>query len=387
MSEKQKQCGRCIMDSSVPGIYFSKSGICNFCDAQNYLDKVFPNGEKGQSIINKYLVSIKKRAKNTKYDCVVGISGGRDSMYTLYMCVKVWGLKPLAVHFNDGFGNPIAGENMINSCKKLNVDLITVTSDWRESKDLKLAFLLASTPDLEQGTDIGIATALYGIAAKENIKTIIIGQSFRTEGIAPLSWNYLDGKYLKAVHKRFGTLPLRKWTPENPGFNLDLREILYYSLWKGIKTVPLLYFHDYVRKDADVLLENELNWKNPGAHYFDDLYQALMTYVHRVKFNINRRIYNYSALVRSGQMTREEALEKSISQYQIEDPDVIRLCIKRLGISEDYFNEILNLPIKTFKDYPNHYNLIKWAKPFVFIFSKLDILPGSVYIKYFKSGC
>jgi hypothetical protein len=86
-------------------------------------------------------------------------------------------------------------------------------------------------------------------------------------------------------------------------------------------------------------------------------------------------------------MTREEALEKSISQYQIEDPDVIRLCIKRLGISEDYFNEILNLPIKTFKDYPNHYNLIKWAKPFVFIFSKLDILPGSVYIKYFKSGC
>lgn len=380
------RCSKCIMDTSVPGIKFSKAGVCNFCDAQSLLEKEFPNGKLGQERIDKHLLKIKSDAQKSKYDCVVGVSGGRDSMYTLYMCVNVWGLRPLAVHFNDGFGNPIAGENMIKGCKKLGVDLITVTSDWRESKDLKLAFLLASTPDLEQGTDIGIATALYGVAARENIKTIIIGQSFRTEGIAPLSWNYLDGKYLKAVHKKFGNTSLRKWTPSDPGFNLDLKEILYYTLWKRIKTIPLLYYHDYIRKDADFLLEHELDWKNPGAHYFDDLYQALMTYVHRVKFGINRRIYNYSALVRSGQMTREEAIEKSNAIYQIEDPDVIRLCIKRLGITEEYFNDILTLPKKTFRDYPNHFTLIKWAKPIIFILSKLHILPGSVYIKYFKSG-
>jgi len=374
------------MDTSVPGIIFNVSNVCNFCEAQEILEKAFPNGEKGKQAIERHLNKIKRKSKNSVYDCVVGVSGGRDSMFTLYLCVKVWGLKPLAVHFNDGFGNPVAGENMVKGCKILGVNMITVTSDWRESKDLKLAFLFASTPDLEQGTDIGIATALYGVAAKENIKTIIIGQSFRTEGIAPLSWNYLDGKYLHSVHKRFGNHPLRRWEPNNPGFNLNLSQIVYYSLIRGIKTVPLLYYYDYVRKDADVILENELEWKNPGAHYFDDLYQALMTYVHRVKFNINRRIYNYSALVRSGQMTREEALVKSKSNYAIEDPDIIRLCLKRLGLSEVEFQKILELPPKSFRDYPNHFAFIRLAKPLVYILTQFHLLPGSAYIKYFRSG-
>ena len=103
----------------------------------------------------------------------------------------------------------------------------TVTSNWRESKDLKIAFLKASTPDLEEGTDIGIETALYGTAVKENIKYIISGYSFRTEGICPLEWNYLDGTYLKNVHERFGTVKLREWKPEDPGFNLNVSHIFW----------------------------------------------------------------------------------------------------------------------------------------------------------------
>ncbi|MFN7690951.1 MAG: N-acetyl sugar amidotransferase, partial [Bacteroidota bacterium] len=247
-------------------------------------------------------------------------------------------LRPLAVHFNDGFGNPIAGENMRKATKKLGVDLITITSDWRESKDLKIAFLKASTPDMEEGTDIGIATALYGAANKYNLKYIVIGQSFRTEGIAPLSWNFLDGKYLKNVHKQFGTVPLRKWTPDDPGFNLDIKEMLYYTVYKRIKTFPVLYYQNYVREDVDSLLEKELDWKNPGAHYFDDLYQSLMTKILREKFKIDRRIFNYSALVRSGQMARESALEKVKTKYSIEDPKTIELFIKRLGITEAELN-------------------------------------------------
>ncbi|UOQ70642.1 hypothetical protein [Hymenobacter cellulosilyticus] len=153
---------------------------------------------------------------------------------------------------------------------------------------------------MEEGTDLGIATALYGVAAKEGIQRIIIGQSFRTEGIAPLSWNYLDGKYLKAVHQRFGSVPLRPWSPNDPGFNLGLKEMFYYTFVRRIKTVTLLYHVDYVRSEVDELLARELEWQNPGAHYFDDLYQSVIYYLNRTKFNIDRRLFNYSALIRSG---------------------------------------------------------------------------------------
>jgi hypothetical protein len=350
------------------------------------MEKQYPLGEEGKKIIDKYISQIKNSGKGKKYDCVLGISGGRDSMYTLYLAKKVWGLNPIAVHFNDGFGNPIAGENMVKGCKKLGVELRTITSDWRESKDLKISFLKASTPDLEEGTDVGIATALYGVASKENINYIIIGQSFRTEGIAPLSWNYLDGKYLKSVHNKFGSVPLRKWEPNDPGFNLGIKEMFFYSFIKRIKTIPLLYYVDYIRKDVDKFLIENLEWENPGAHYFDDLYQALMTNVHRTKFGINRRIYNYSALVRSKQMTREEALIKSQEEYVIEDPKVIDLCIKRLGLNQDQFNQFYNLPTKTFKDYKTNYSIIKFLRPFIWMLAKSNLIPSSAYDKYFNCG-
>jgi N-acetyl sugar amidotransferase len=374
------------MDTSVPGIHFNNAGECNFCKLHDKMDQEFPLGEKGKKIVDRIVRDIKKAGKGKKYDCVLGISGGRDSSFTLYYAKKVLGLNPIAVHFNDGFGNPVAGENMVKACRKMGVELRTITSDWRESKDLKIAFLKASTPDMEEGTDIGIATALYGVATKENIKYILIGQSFRTEGIAPLSWNYLDGKYLKAVHKLYGTYPLRKWSPTDPGFNLDLKEMTYYCVMKGIKTFPILYYADYVRKNVDELLIRELDWKNPGAHYFDDLYQSIMSYVNRVKFNIDRRLFNYSALVRSGQMTRHEALERVKEVYVIEDPKVMNLCIKRLGITQEEFEEIMKLPAKTFRNYPNNYRLIKGMKFPIRIMSKLNLLPGSAYDKYFNCG-
>ena len=139
----------------------------------------------------------------------------------------------MAVHFNDGFGNPIAGENIQKAIKKTNTELRTITSDWRESKDIKISCLKASVPDLEIGTDLGIAASLYSTAKKENIKYIITGTSFRTEGLAPLDWNYLDGKYLKSINKKYGKVKLRKWKSDDAGFNLDLQQIIMFtkSLW------------------------------------------------------------------------------------------------------------------------------------------------------------
>jgi hypothetical protein len=160
-------CSRCIVDATVPGAVFDDEGICNFCKLHQKLEKIFPLNETGARKLEQILSRIKREGRNKKYDCVVGISGGRDSTYTLYLAKRVWGLRPLAVHFNNGFGNPVAGQNMFKAIQRLGVDLRTVTSDWREAKDLKLAFLKASTPDIDASTDIGIAAALYGRAARE----------------------------------------------------------------------------------------------------------------------------------------------------------------------------------------------------------------------------
>ncbi len=384
--KKHTECVRCVQDITVPGIEFDANGVCNFCHSHDELTSIFPNDERGQQFLDKLFDKIRKDGKDKPYDCIVGISGGRDSTYLLWCCVKLWNLRPLAVHFNDGFDNPVAGENMLKAVEKLGVKLITITSDWREAKDLKITFLKASTPDLNLGTDIGIASSLYMMAYKENVQHILIGQSFRTEGIKPLSWAYFDGDYLRNVQKQFGTIQLRPWKPDDPGFNFGTKELFYYSVMKGIKTYTPFYYFPYIRKDGQAIIEKELDWVYPGAHYFDDLYHSLIKYVHRVKFNIDMNMNSDSGLVRSGQLERAIALERKHGIYAIEDPKVIDLCIKRLGITKEEFDTYMKLPVKNFRHYKTSYPLIRLMRFPIYLLSQLHLIPKITYYKYFKFG-
>lgn len=380
------ECTRCVQDTTVPGIEFDENGVCNFCHGHDELTRIFPNDERGEQFLTNLVEKIKKDGKDKAYDCVVGISGGRDSTYLLWCCVKIWKLRVLAVHFNDGFDNPVAGENMLKAVEKLGVKLITITSDWKEAKDLKITFIKASTPDLNLGTDIGIASSIYSVAHKENIKHILIGQSFRTEGIKPLSWAFFDGDYLRNVQNKLGTVKLRKWKPDDAGFNFGVKELFYYSVLKGIKTYTPFYYFPYIRKDGQAIIEKELGWVYPGAHYFDDLYHALIKYIHRVKFNIDMNMNSDSGMVRSGQLEREVALKRKHGVYAIEDPKVIDLCIKRLALNKEDFESYMQLPIKTFRDYKTSYNIIRWMRLPIYIFSQLHLIPKITYYKYFKFG-
>ena len=377
-------CKRCIQDLSVPGLHFDPSGICNYCHLHDLMEKEYPNDHRGERILNSLFKKLQQSSKNKKYNCILGISGGRDSTFLLWFLIKKWKLNPLAVHFNDGFDNPVAGENMLKACKKLNVDLITVTSHWKEAKDLKIDFLKASTPDLNLGTDIGIASALYGISTKYNIKYILLAQSFRTEGIKPLSWSYFDGDYLRNVHNIFGTVPLSPFHPERPGFHLGIKELAYYSIIKRIFVWTPLYYYPYNRKEAENILKEDLSWVYPGAHYFDDLYHSLIKYIHRVKFNIDLNMNSDSALVRSKQMSREAALMRKKKIYHIENEDIFRLCLKRLDLSMMEFEDFMAIPIKTFKDFPTSWNKIKKAKLIIKILSQFNFFPKITYKKYFE---
>jgi len=377
-------CTRCIQDETVPGISFDDNGVCNYCHLHDELCEIFPKDERGAQKLNKIIEDIKLQSKNKEFDCVVGVSGGRDSIYLLYNAVKVWKLRVLAVHSDDWFDNPIATENMRKAVEKLGVKFVNVKYPLELACELKRDFLKASVPELNMGTDIAIATALYSSAYKYGIKNILIGQSFRTEGIIPLKYSFFDGKYLKTVHNMFGKIPLPKWTPENPTYNLALKEIFFYTILKGIKTFTPNYYINYIRKEAEEIIKKELDWIYPGAHYFDDLYHSFISYVHRIKFNINLNIINDSALIRSGQMTRQEGLERLSKPYHIENDKIIEDCLRKINVSQEEFNEIMKLPLKTFKDYDTNYNMIKILKYPVKIAAQLNIVPSVTYKKYFE---
>ncbi len=375
-------CSRCIMDTTVPRISFDAAGVCSYCYFHDALDAEYRLGPETDQKLKHIFHRTKHEGRGKAFDCVVGISGGRDSTFLLHFLSRDVGLRCLPVYFNDGFGNPTAGENMQKLTHALGLPMRTVSADWRESKDLKIACLKASVPDLNLATDLGLASALYGAAAQEQVRTIFIGQSFRTEGIAPLEWNYLDGRYLDAIHSRFSQIPLRPWTPTAPGFRLNWQHLLYFSLVRRIKVITPLYYMNYVRADVDDLLAEHYGWTNPGAHYYDDLYQSLLTYVLRTKFTVDRRKFNYSALIRSGQMTRQQGIELISQPYAIEDPKVVELCIKRLGLTREEFQELVDLPPKTFWDYPNLLTVLRRFRFAIRLLAHYNLVPKSSYLKY-----
>ena len=198
-------CKRCILDTTVNDIWFDSSGECKYCKIHDELEKLHPLGPGLKKELNDMVVKIKKAGRNKKYNVLVGVSGGRDSTYTLLIAKKL-GLKPLAVHFDNGWNSEISVRNIKNACEKLGVELFTIVADWEEFKDLQVSFLKSSTPDADIPTDYAIYSVLYHVANKEGIKYIFNGHCFRTEGTSPISWTYMDPLYVKNVHKRFGKI-------------------------------------------------------------------------------------------------------------------------------------------------------------------------------------
>src|SRR3989338_8841756 len=198
-----KSCTRCVLDVKVPEIKFDNSGLCNYCKIYEYLEQQYPLNKNSDKKFREIVEKIKRDGKNKKYDCLIGVSGGADSTYILYV-VKKLGLRPLALHLDNGWNSEIAVSNIERATNKLNIDLKTVVLDWEEFKDLQIAFLKASVPDVEIPTDHAIEAILYKVANEEGIKYIFQGHNFRTEGKIPINWGYGDARYIKSVYQLFG---------------------------------------------------------------------------------------------------------------------------------------------------------------------------------------
>ncbi len=315
-------CSRCIMDDTVPDISFDEKGICPFCKIQDELEKKYPLNEYAEIKLNKLVNKIANAGKGKKYDCIVGVSGGRDSTFTLYNTVKL-GLHPLVVHFDNGWNSEVAVQNIKNACKALSIDLYTHVADWEEFKDLQRAFLKASVSDAEVPTDWIIFSVLFKVAAKEKVKYIIHGHSFRTEGTTPLTWTYMEGRYVKYIHEKFGSGKTKSFPV------MGLMEYLYYTLIRGIKQERILYYIEYDEKNVMDLITKELNWKDYGGKHYESKYTAFFQgYILPRKFNIDKRKLHYSALIRSGQLKREEALLKVRVDPYTGGKELLEYCLK-----------------------------------------------------------
>lgn len=348
-------CKRCVMDTTDPDIVFDKAGICNHCkDAEEKLTRHPLNLSRKdlESELEKLVQKIKTAGKNKKYDCVIGVSGGVDSTFIAYK-TKMLGLRPLAVHLDNGWNSELAVKNIENVLKKMEIDLYTYVLNWEEFKDLQLAFLRASTPDSEIPTDHAIHALLYKIAAQYNVAHILLGYNTNTESIMPTAWSqgYFDWKYIKQLHKRYGSIPLKTFP------RLSYLKIFYYQILKRISYIYLLNYLDYVKEDAIEFLEKELNWQTYGAKHHESFYTKLFqSFILPEKFRFDKRKAHLSSMICAKQTTRDDALmELEKTPYSVEGLQRdIDYAVTKFGITREDFDSIMSSPPKSFWDYPSY---------------------------------
>lgn len=370
-------CTRCIYDETVPNVSFDPhDGVCNYCRQIEGLEAEYPTGAEGKARLEKMVDDIKAAGRGRKYDAIIGVSGGCDSSYLVHQMKEVYGLRLLAAHFDNTWNSTVATENIQNVLEKLNVDLFTVVVDNKEYDDIYRSFLQAGVKDIDIPTDIALATTLYRAAEKFGIKYMIEGHSFRTEGVAPLGWVYMDGKYIQSVHNQFGKLPMKTFP------NLWLKDQLRWMLFGGIKKVRPIYYLDYDKEAAKQLLAEKYGWQWYGGHHLENRFTAFVhSYFFPERWGIDFRIAGFSAYCRNGWMTREEAMDLMRQPPHIE-AGLVDFVRKRLGYSDTEFEQIMSLPKKNYTDFDTYKKTFETMRPLFWAMYKMDLVPKSFYMKY-----
>ncbi len=375
-TSSKKICQRCIYDSQVSGISFDKNGICNYCRQIEKLVIDYGTGSpKGISKLDEILAKIKDSGKNKKYDCVIGVSGGTDSSFLLFKA-KEWGLKPLAVHYDNTWNSAIATENIRKVTNNLKIDLYTYVIDNKEADDIFRAFMLASVPEFDASTDLGFTQVLRAAAAKYGIKYILEGHSFIAEGITPQRNNYFDGKYIKDIHKKFGKLFMKTYPLMS--FYQFMKWVLVYRQ----QFIRPLWYIDYSKTMAQEILKKETGWEYYGGHHLENRSAAFVHKIyHQKKFGFDNRNWELAAKVRAGIIDREKALEIYNTPIE-EDQELVDYVKKRLDLTDSQYAEIMNRPKRSFKNFKTYKKRFERLHPLYYMLAKANLVPMSFYLKY-----
>jgi N-acetyl sugar amidotransferase len=369
-------CSRCIYDQRVPSIKFDDQGVCNYCRQIEDLALQYGTGKpKGEALFSKIIEDIKLAGKNNKYDCIVGVSGGTDSSYLVFLA-KEWGLRPLAVHYDNTWNSAIATMNIHRVLSSLDVDLYTYVVDNKEADDIFRAFFLAGVAEIEASTDLGYAYVLRKVAAKYSIKYILEGHSFVEEGITPLGRNYFDGRYIESIHKQFGYLGINTYPL------MTFTRFLKSALVNQVKFIRPLWYLRYTKEDAKSFLSANFGWRYYGGHHLENRMTAFYhsVYLPR-KFDSDMRNNTLAARVRNGTLSRERAWAEYNTQPFLEE-ELIGYFKKRLELSDEVYENVMGAPPKNWTEYPTYKKRFEYLRPLFYVLAKANLVPMSFYLKY-----
>jgi N-acetyl sugar amidotransferase len=348
-------CTNCVMDTTDSKIVFDDDGVCDHC--HSFKTHVLPNwhpDEIGRAELDKTVAKIKEDGQKREFDCLMGMSGGADSSYLLHIAVKEMGLRPLVFHVDGGWNSQIGVNNIDVMINKLNLDLYTEVINWNEMRDFQLSYFKSGLANIDVPQDHAFIATLYNFAAKHNIKYIMNGGNFSTECVRnPMEWLYYgtDMAQIKDIRKKFGTIPLKTYP-----FSRVLRHKFYLRYIRRIQVVKPLNYMPYIKDEAMKLLEKEYGWQiYPQKHFESRFTKFYEGYWLPTKFGYDTRKVQYSSLILTNQMTRDEALEK-LKHPAIAPEEAVHefeYVATKLGISVEELQGYLDAPNKTHRDYKN----------------------------------
>ncbi|MBU0754625.1 MAG: hypothetical protein KJ645_05765, partial [Planctomycetes bacterium] len=306
-----------VLPEIYPGIEFDEQGVCSVC--RNH---VLPK-PKGEEALKRILE--KKRGKS--WDCVCALSGGRDSVYALYLAVRRFGLRTIAVSFDNDFRTDQALKNMVNACERLDVPLRSIKARNELTKRIvkdSLRFYIPKGPvmvakHLCGACLIGAMSSVFGTAVREGVPFVFLGDS-EGEALSPeLAKLDVHGGHLQRLFSREGFIYLR--------YALNLMRLRFQlspaSMKFGIgppgtngKTYRVIKVYDYIEWDKDEIedtIRNELAWSEPegsaSSWRIDCELGLVKHFCSMKKLGFTTMEDGLSNMIRNGKMTREEAMQ------------------------------------------------------------------------------
>lgn len=340
------------MDTSDKDIVFDDDGICNHCKLHEERVAMAPISKPDAQQQLQVVVDRIKAQSRGEYDSILGLSGGVDSSYVAYQAVKL-GLRPLAVHFDNGWNSELAVENIEKMVKKLGLDLVTYVIDWDEFRDIQRSFFKADVIDIEMVTDHAIFAAMFKIAKQHRIRYILSGTNAATESIMPESWSHFkfDLLNLNSIHKKFGTIPISHFP------RMSIWKMAWNHYVSGPKAISILNYLPYHKGKAIEILKADLDWKYYGGKHYESVFTKFyQTYILPRKFGVDKRRNHLSDLIMNGEITRNEALAE-LAAPPIEEKEAAEareyVC-KKLGFTDAEFEAYMTrAPVSHFS-YPSY---------------------------------
>lgn len=357
-----KQCSRCLMDTTTKEIKFDAGGICNFCSEflsrnSNLLSE---SGPEKKIRLERLVAEIKSQSYRKKYDCIVGVSGGVDSSWTLVKAVEL-GLRPLAVHMDNGWNSELAQNNIEQLVRRLGVDLYTHVIDWIEYRRLMEAFFDADVINIELLYDNAMIAVNYQQARKHGVKTILAGTNQATEGIRmPSDWNWFnyDRKNILAIAQKSS---IQKFTTFP---SIGVNEFLLSRFLYRIKWVSFLDFTHYVKAEVLEDLTKNFGYKPYSHKHYESVFTRFYQgYILPKKFNVDKRKLHFSNLIVTGQISRSEGLSflKGHAYESLKDLNHdVSYFLKKMDWDAEQLDEYLARKEKSHSGFANE--KMKWDK-------------------------